>query len=96
MNYTRKLPGYNRGFVYIRNFTEEEGDNGQEEKKKSWSGGLMLIIHLPLYVAASIFFQYPLCYRNKGEWIFLCIPVVFLSDRKLDYRQMFKSYKITD
>ena len=38
-----------------------------DKKKKV---GLAVLIIIALYVAASV----SLFYRNKGEWIFLCIP----------------------
>ena len=49
-----------------------------DKKKKV---GLAVLIIIALYVAASIFFSVSLFYRNKGEWIFLCIPLVFLKQR---------------
>ena len=36
-----------------------------DKKKKV---GLAVLIIIALYVSVSLF------YRNKGEWIFLCIP----------------------
>ena len=68
MNYTRKLQDIIEVLYILRNFKEEEG---KWTRRKSWSGG---VDHHCFVCCCINFFSVSLFYRNKGEWIFLCIP----------------------